>query len=121
MLSTALAPGCNMPSIPFSPEHPDLWWVAVEATETGLISALTDEDRRRSDDRFKHLAFFPTFSSGTIAFHAIAPGEKVTIDAASENSLTVTGNSPAATYEDKIVVLYHSSLDAAAVVAFYAA
>ena len=120
MTTSTLAPGCNMPCISYSRRSPGLWAYAVQATETGLVSALGDEDARRSDDRFQHLVFFPTFSQEEMAFFKVQPGAKVTVDAASDNCLKVTGPGFEVEFPGKIVVLYHGSLDGKAVKAYYA-
>lgn len=120
MTTTTIEPGCNMPCISVSERHPGLWAYAVEATETGLVSALGDQDERRSDDRFKHLVFFPTFSSGEIDFHEVEVGQKVTVDAVSADTLVVKGGDIDLVFPNKIVVLYHGSLDRETVEAFYA-
>ena len=112
-----IAPGCNMPCISVSERHPGLWAYNVEATETGLVAALSG--RESDSDRFQHLVFFPTFSTGTLAFFRIKPGQKVTVDAAAEDTLKVITEQGEATFPGKIVVIVHDSLDQAAVEAFY--
>lgn len=121
-LASGIEPGCNMPCISVSEKHPGLWAYSVEATATGLISALGDEEARKSDPRFQHLVFFPTWSQGEIAFHCLQPGEKITIDAASDSCLKITGEgSPIdLCFPDKIVVVFHGSLSAEAIEAYYA-
>lgn len=122
MTTPTIAPGCNMPCISVSERHPGLWAYTVEATETGLISALGDEEARRSDDRFQHLVFFPTWSSGEMAFFNVKPGEKFWVDAHSDSGLLVKDMQGSVIFkqEGKIVVLFHDSLGFDAVEAYYA-
>jgi hypothetical protein len=122
MTTATLAPGCNMPCISPSPEkHPGLWAYTVEGTDKGLVSALGDEDERRSDDRFQHLVFFPTWSGGEIGFFRLPEGEKVTIDAVNDSTLQVTlADGFQVSYPNMILVVFHGSLDFEAVKAFYA-
>ena len=122
MTTTTIAPGCNMPSIGYSRRSPGLWAYAVESTDHGLVSALGDEDARRSDDRFKHLVFFPTWSKGEIVFFRVPDGEKVTIDATSDSDLEVTSASgeTLCTTTEQILVVFHGSLAFEDVKAFYA-
>jgi hypothetical protein len=119
MTTTTIERGCNMPCVPYSPERPSLWWYAVEATETGLVSALADEDDRRSDDRFAHLVFFPTWSSGEIAIYQMVPGEKARVEAAADDTLRVVSEAGEVSFPNKIVVLAHASLDREALEKYY--
>ena len=120
MTTTTIEPGCIMPCVPLSPEHPDLWWYAVEATETGLESALCDEPERRSHDRFKHLVFFPTWSEGRIGFFRVRPGQKVRVEASAENTLKVIGEGFETEFPGQILVIAHSSLESEALKSYYA-
>lgn len=121
--TSTIAPGCNMPCISYSTKHPRLFAYTVEATATGLVSALGDEVERKSDDRFAHLVFFPTWSQGEMAFFNVKPGEKVWVEAHSESGLQVVDSEGNVVFkqEGKIVVLFHDSLGFEAVEAFYAA
>lgn len=119
-MTTALAPGCNLPSIGFSPRHPGLWAQHITSTANGLISALGGEEARRSDDRFKHLVCFPSWSSGEVVFVRVPDGETVIVSATSDSDLEVTlGGATIATTKEQILVVFHGSLDFEAVKAYY--